>query len=512
MSSVNVPHFNVLHQNGVDNTGTTECSAALAQALTTASSLGLPAFFPSGEYLIESPIQVFDFDYLSIVGVLNKSRIKGVGVENLFDFRRGNFLRIFGMFFDGSAVGDEPPNVRLGSVRINGVKQSVVTDNHSRGSVNTSCLLFTDCSSSQVSRHTVRDSWSNFPNKSATSGVHFFGPSDTISVRDCDIELRGLTNPLDIGINLSTVDLQSEEAATQSIIVNNHVHGTARHGIGAHNENPVTEFSDGEVIISSNIVTECLEQGIKIKNTRRVKIHDNYVSKCNSVPEADSPSLRGGIFLNGNGQTTCTGNTILDDFTMGIRAEGGNRQSTVTEPRDTTLIGNNIVWRCAEGGIVVSQRSVDTIVEGNNIVECESFGVSAGRPSNVSTPADDWTTRLSVISNHIARCQQGVIAADVTDLVIHGNTVAKSTSHNIIVDRVDGLKISGNYSTNSAGGMGVRIGQSVTSASVLSNVIFANLVGFLSAAPANEVRAFGNDLRGNTTDVQGTYPFWSPTT
>lgn len=164
---------------------------------------------------------------------------------------------------------------------------------------------------------------------------------------------------------------------------------------------------------------------------------------------------------------------------------------TVAEAYDSNFSGNNISDCLADGFNIYSSASARLTVTGNSVARCTGAGVYF----QIACPDS------TIVGNTFYKCSSGVLtAADTARVIIMGNVVNSCTSHGLFLSITgEQTRVIGN-TCRSNGGDGIKYGTGANAGEnyVVNNVCTGNTGYGLNLTATNIVSASANTLSGNT--------------
>lgn len=209
-----------------------------------------------------------------------------------------------------------------------------------------------------------------------------------------------------------------------------------------------------EGIISGNIISDCYQDGIMIRNdSRRITVSDNI---C--FANGDSTPIGEGIHIFDAQTITLTGNVCYNNFDHGLVFEGadyctasgnllisngqaGFSGNSSTNAGTGSIIHNNIIRNNTTDGIILADVD-DNIFDGNTIVGNGTYGIRCSIGSGVV--AD----RNSFNNNNLSGNTSGAILVDwdSNETIITNNMLRGTGGTGILINRAacDNTYIAGN--------------------------------------------------------------------
>lgn len=317
------------------------------------------------------------------------------------------------------------------------------------------------------------------------------------------------TTPKDVGVSIANSGAELN-AWNNFNVSDSFFDGYARGAVYTTGEDVIAAFSIGVVTIENNTIMNSLQQGIKLKATRRVRIINNYLENNDTATE-DPGNLQGTIHVNISPDAVVSGNIIVSAGTNAIRIQGlatvsGGDDAGVG--RSPWVISNNVIRDSAEDAIFVAINAYQASIVGNTMLGC------AGGILVTGTPTPDPGERpeaISIIGNNIRNTpgnDGGIALVNVDIAALSGNIVRDCGGFGLVINGSTNVTVTGDiYLDNGVGTtntQGIRV-TGTSSDIILNGIRSGNLdgvtqehgIGFGGTNP--RVQVINCNLEGNNT-------------
>jgi uncharacterized secreted repeat protein (TIGR03808 family) len=187
---------------------------------------------------------------------------------------------------------------------------------------------------------------------------------------------------------------QSDKREDGTIVHHNRISDiSARAGGSGQNGNGINVFRAGNVIVSTNRISDCAYSAVR----------NNGGDNCQIIGNAISRTAEVGIYVEFEFAGTIIANNVLDDVGFGISVTNfdvGGRMATVSGNIIRRAKGSTTEGVKAGGGIFAE---ADTIVANNIVEDARDFGIGLGW--------GDKCRNLSANSNLIRRTPRGILVS-----------------------------------------------------------------------------------------------------
>jgi uncharacterized secreted repeat protein (TIGR03808 family) len=322
-------------------------SKAFAKLLRDANSRDIPVFLPAGTYVVSNlslPSRV------RLSGVPGATRIVYGGDGHLFMAEQADHIELSGLVFDGSnrSVGE----YAQGLLDLRRVGHLVVDNCQITGSGKNGLAL--ERAAGRIERSDISGA--------ADAGIY--------SVEAAGLAITG--NTVSDCANGGILVHRWQAAEDGTMVTGNRVERIgARSGGTGQNGNGINAFRAGNVIISSNVVSDCAFSAIRANSSSNLQISGNTCSRSGETAVYSEFSFEGAVISNNIVDGAANGISIVnfnEGGRMGVCSGNIVRNLSTSGPYTADPPGFGV-------GIGVE---ADTIASNNVIENAPLYGMSIG--------------------------------------------------------------------------------------------------------------------------------------
>ena len=383
-------------QYGVRPNSPDDQTKTLQRAIDEAARASMPLALPPGVYrtgMLRLPTGA------QLVGIRGATKLIFGGGPSLFLSEGGDHIGLAGLTLDGGAIG--LPN-RRGLVHCLGSSDLSLTTCEIVGSGGNAVWL--ENTSGAVNGNTIVNT--------ATTGIVSF------DARGLVVSQNTIQNTSDNGIEI----LRTAIGDDGTLVVNNRIEDIkAGPGGSGQYGNAINAYRAGNVIVSSNRISNCDYSGVRGNAASNIQITGNSISEVREVALYSEFGFEGAVIAN---------NTV-DGAAVGVSVANfneGGRLAVVQGNIIRNLLPKRPIGTAPDDdagiGIVVE---ADTLVSGNVIENAPSFGIMTGWGKYLR----DVAVTGNIVRN--AFIGIGVSVVPGASAVLVGNNVISGTPRGAVV-------------------------------------------------------------------------------